>query len=217
MKYDDQLKILVNSVLKLKGIKDQKILDAFMTTPRHEFVPENLRIYSYKDHPLSIGDGQTISQPYIVALMVQLLEIQKTDKILEIGTGSGYQTAILSKLADEVFTVERIDNLARNARKVLKKLQITNVHFRVGDGTKGWIKAFPVCEFFDKIIISAASPEVPESLINQLKDGGILILPCGSRIQQDLIIVRKDGENNTKENHGACSFVPLIGEEGWEN
>jgi len=217
VKFEDQRNLMVQNQLTARGIANQRLLDIFLSVPRHEFVPEEMRAYSYNDHPLAIGDGQTISQPYIVALMVDLLQVRPTHHVLEIGTGSGYQTAILSLLAQQVYTVERLDSLMRRARRDLKRLGYANVHFRTGDGTRGWEKAYPARDTFDRIVVSAAAPHAPEQLIGQLAEGGRLVIPVGSRLMQELVLIRRENGEIITENHGGCAFVPLIGEDGWAN
>jgi len=206
---------MVESQIKERGVADEKVLAAMSKVKRHLFVPEHSADFAYEDHPLSIGYGQTISQPYIVALMLQLLEINKEDKVLEIGTGSGYQTALLAEIAAAVYTVERIDVLLLKAKDLLDKIGYKNIHYQIGDGTKGWKEGLPACDEFDKIIVSAAAPNIPESLMDQLADGGIMIIPAGSRSSQDLIVIKKIGDEFITTNHGGCTFVPLIGKEGW--
>ncbi len=217
MRYEDQRKLMIENHIKKRGIKNPVLLAAFMKVPREEFVPMELREFTYGDHPLSIGDDQTISQPYIVALMMDLLDIQKTDKVLEIGTGSGYQTALLAEVAGSVYTVERIENLARKSRSILQEMKYTNIYYRVGDGTRGWEKAYPPEKLFDKIVVSAASPKVPSFLVDQLADKGKLILPIGNKLSQDLILIERSGSKVHESRFGGCTFVPLIGEEGWQN
>lgn len=216
MRNDDRRDVMVRDHLIARGIRNEALLNAFRKIPRHLFVPREQQFHAYGDHPLSIGEGQTISQPYMVALMVELLQVEKTHRVLEIGTGSGYQTAILSELAAEVYTVERIDPLLRNARKVLKEIAVTNVYFRLGDGTKGWEQAYPTCREFDRIVVSAAAPSVPVSLLQQMADGARLVIPTGSQLSQELLLVIRQKEQYRKEQHGGCTFVPLIGEEGWK-
>ncbi len=179
--------------------------------PRHLFVLPEFLPFAYDDRPLPIGLGQTISQPYIVALSTEALGLSPEDRVLEIGTGSGYQTAILAELAEEVFTVERIPELSWEAQERLRKLGYTNVRFRVGDGTKGWPEEAP----FPAILVTAAAPRVPPSLLSQLAEGGRLVIPVGGRFQQDLWVVRKEGGRPIYEHLCPVSFVPLIGEEGW--
>ncbi|MBC7221671.1 protein-L-isoaspartate(D-aspartate) O-methyltransferase [Candidatus Bipolaricaulota bacterium] len=197
--------------LRQKGIRDPRVLSALEKVPRHLFVlPEFIHL-AYDDRPLPIGLGQTISQPYIVALSTEALALSPEDRVLEIGTGSGYQTAILAELAKEVFTVERIPELSWEAQERLRKLGYTNVRFRVGDGTKGWPEEAP----FPAILVTAAAPRVPPSLLSQLAEGGRLVIPVGGRFQQDLWLVRKEGGRPVYEHLCPVSFVPLIGEEGW--
>ena len=215
MKFEDQREIMVQSQLIGRGIKNQQILEAFREIPRDMFVPNDFKLHSYADFPLSIACGQTISQPYIIAFMIQCLGVEKQDRVLEIGTGSGYQTAILSRVAKEVYSVERIQELSLGAKRVLRKLEIDNVHFRVGDGTRGWEKAYPKCDEFDKIIVSAGSPSIPENLLRQLADNGKLIIPSGTQDMQSLEMITRRGDQFIKESFGNCTFVPLIGEQGW--
>ncbi|HNX00236.1 MAG TPA: protein-L-isoaspartate(D-aspartate) O-methyltransferase [Candidatus Cloacimonadota bacterium] len=216
MQYEDQRRWLVK-LLREDGIRDERLLDAFSEVPRHEFVPELMREYSYRNQPLAIGEEQTISQPLMIAIMIELMQVKDTDNVLEIGTGSGYQTALLSMLAKEIFTIERIEVLLQRAKIVLKNLNYQNIHFKVGDGTKGWKKAYPPMKEFDKIIVSAASPTIPESLVDQLAENGRLVIPVGERAYQRLILVEKSNGKTITTYHGDCTFVPLIGEEGWQN
>jgi len=197
--------------LRYKGIRDPRVLSAMEKVPRHLFVLPEYLPWAYDDRPLPIGLGQTISQPYIVALSTEALELSPEDKVLEIGTGSGYQTAILAELAKEVFTVERLAELSWEAQERLRRLGYRNVHFRVGDGTKGWPEEAP----FPAILVTAAAPRVPPSLLEQLSEGGRLVIPVGGRFHQDLWLVRKKGEKPVYEHLCPVSFVPLIGEEGW--
>lgn len=215
MKFADQRKKLL-AELQQAGINDKVVLAAMGEVPREDFIPADMQILAYRNHPIEIGAGQTISQPYIIARMLQELQIEPDHSVLEIGTGSGYQTAIISLIAATVYTVERIESLALKARQVLKKLEYKNIHYRVGDGTRGWEKAFPARKEFDRIIISAAAPHVPEILLQQLAEGGILVAPVGERQKQTLIVVHKNGGVITTAHHGGCTFVPLIGEDGWE-
>lgn len=202
---------MVKYQLRWRGIDDERILKAFLNVPRHWFVSENLQDKAYGDHPLPIGEGQTISQPYIVALMTQALELHREDRVLEIGTGSGYQTAILAKLAGEVFTVERIEPLLIEAQQRLASLGYTNIRFHLGDGTLGWEEEAP----YDKIIGTGGAPRIPVTLISQLGDPGRLIIPVGGRVTQYLILVRKKEGKVERSRLAPCSFIPLIGEEGW--
>ncbi|MGB9757557.1 MAG: protein-L-isoaspartate(D-aspartate) O-methyltransferase [Candidatus Bipolaricaulaceae bacterium] len=197
--------------LRQKGITSPRVLAAIGKIPRHLFVlPEHLP-WAYDDRPLPIGFGQTISQPYIVALSTEALALSPADKVLEVGTGSGYQTAVLAELAKEVFTVERIPELSWEAQERLRRLGYENVRFRVGDGTKGWPEEAP----FPAILVTAAAPRVPKSLLEQLAEDGRLVIPVGGRFQQDLWLVRKRGGKPVYEHLCPVSFVPLIGEEGW--
>jgi protein-L-isoaspartate(D-aspartate) O-methyltransferase len=203
---------MVEEQIIARGIKDKKVISAFLKIPREEFVPENLREYAYEDTPLSIGEGQTISQPYIVALMTEALKLKGDEKVLEIGTGSGYQSAILAEIGCDVYSIERIESLAKKAESVLKKLGY-NVKIKVGDGTLGWVEYSP----YDRIIVTAAGPEIPGPLLSQLSENeGRLIMPVGDRYIQDLILVIKKGKKMEKVNLGGCQFVPLIGKEGWK-
>lgn len=204
---------MVEYQLKARGIRDRRVLDAMSRVPRHVFVPDKLRNRVYCDTPLHIGEGQTISQPYMVALMTEILELTGSEKVLEVGTGSGYQAAILAELADFVYSIERIASLAEKARQRLEVLGYTNVEVRVGDGSIGLQSEAP----FDAIIVTAGAPEVPGSLCSQLAEGGRLVVPVGSRTLQRLHLARrKHGQLTTTESTG-CVFVPLIGEEGWES
>lgn len=202
---------MVRDQIESRGIRDQRVLDAFLTVKRHLFVEEALRRQSHNDYPLPIGSGQTISQPYIVALMTEGLELKEDEKVLEIGTGSGYQTAILAELAREVYSIERIKELSERTKELLKELGYTNVEIKVDDGTTGWVSRSP----FDAIIVTAASPDIPRPLTDQLKEGGRMVIPVGGRTSQDLIKVIKRGGKLKKQNLGGCRFVKLIGEYGW--
>ena len=202
---------MVDRQLRDRGIKDDKILRTFEKLPRHLFVPPQDRNRAYDDRPLPIGEGQTISQPYIVALMTALLGPQESDRVLEIGTGSGYQTAALAELAGEVFTVERSQGLLERAKKVLMELGYENINFSCKDGTTGWGEHAP----YRKILGTGAVPEVPPSLISQLADPGKLVIPVGSRRGQNLLELKKINGDVKRQEGIACSFVPLVGEEGW--
>jgi protein-L-isoaspartate(D-aspartate) O-methyltransferase len=215
-RYQKQRAKMVESQLKARGIKDSRVLKAMETIPRHLFVDEALMDQAYNDSPLPIDERQTISQPYIVALMTEALGLGGREKVLEIGTGSGYQTAILAALADRVFSIERIASLANRARNILDALNFYNVAIRVGDGTYGWREESP----FDGIIVTAGAPRIPETFTAQLAVGGRLVIPVGSRISQDLFRVTRlseDANDLKTENLGGCRFVDLIGEHGWEN
>ena len=203
---------MVREQLEFRGIKNRAVLEAMLTVPRHLFVPEHLRKYAHYDGPLAIGEGQTISQPYMVALMVEALEPQAGDWILEVGTGSGYAAAVLSRIVSRVFTVERHRSLALGAVRRFRLLGYDNIDVYVGDGTKGW----PAEALFDGILVSAAAPAIPASLRNQLKPGGCLVIPVGGRGYQELLRLRleRDG-SSVQDSLGAVQFVPLVGEEGW--
>ncbi|OPY67665.1 MAG: Protein-L-isoaspartate O-methyltransferase [Syntrophorhabdaceae bacterium PtaU1.Bin034] len=195
-----------------RGIRDPGVLEAFRKVPRHLFLDEALWPQAYSDHPIPIGEKQTISQPYIVALMTEALQLTGTEKVLEVGTGSGYQAAILGELADQVFSIERIPGLAKRARKVLDRLKYTNIVIRIGDGTEGWRDEQP----FDAVIVTAAAPDAPDPLLKQLKIGGRLIMPIGDENIQDLMLYVKEGEDRYREEDlGGCRFVKLVGEYGW--
>lgn len=206
---------MVETQIQARDVSDARVLKAMSVIPRHLFVDEGLIEQAYNDSPLPIGEHQTISQPYIVALMTQALELRGKERVLEIGTGSGYQTAVLACLADRVFTVERIASLAANARKILDMLNLYNVAIRVGDGSYGWKEEAP----FDAIIITAAVPEIPQYLVEQLAPGGRLIAPVGNREVQTLYRLTRsleDPQEIKKEDFGGCRFVSLIGESGWK-
>lgn len=203
---------MIEEQLKKRGIDDERLLDAFRANPRHLFVPEDQKSRAYADRPLPIGEGQTISQPYIVALMTDLLAVDPDDHVLEIGTGSGYQTAILATLGETVYTIEKKGRLQERAREIHRDLGLENIRYRTGDGTKGWSEHAP----FEKIIGTGSVPEVPESLINQLNDPGRLVIPAGARRQQRVVLLVKEGESIRREKNVYCSFLPLIGEEGWD-
>ncbi len=199
---------MVRNQLAAGGIRNPEVLQAMTEVPRHEFVPASLRPYAYADGPVPIGHGQTISQPFIVAYMTQALELSKEDTVLEVGTGSGYQAAILGKLAKEVYTIEIVPPLAESARVILSKLGFENVHVRLGDGYLGWPEKAP----FDAIIVTCAPDRVPEPLISQLKEGGRLVIPVGAAggIQQ-LVLLKKRNGQISKEKMLDVRFVPMTG------
>jgi protein-L-isoaspartate(D-aspartate) O-methyltransferase len=203
---------MVEEQIVSRGINDPKLVAAMKKIPRHLFVEEALQNQAYSDHPLPIGEKQTISQPYIVALMTEALLLIGKEKVLEIGTGSGYQTAILAELSEKVFSIERIRPLAIRARKLLYELGYFNVEIKIFDGTFGWIEESP----FDAIMITAGSPNIPQSLVDQLAKGGRLLIPVGDAYAQDLIRVTKTEEGIKREDLGGCRFVKLIGKYGWE-
>jgi len=213
MDYAQLRKEMVDQQLIPRGIKNKAALDAFLKVERHLFVPEEALENAYDDFPVPIGAGQTISQPYIVALMTECLELKPEDKVLEIGTGSGYQTAILALLCKEVYSVERLSSLAKRSEALLKGLGYSNINIKEGDGTLGWPEASP----FDRIIVTAAAPKLPEPLFEQLREGGRIILPLGESFSQTLSIVEKTNGRPVIAGVCACVFVPLIGKYGWEN
>lgn len=205
---------MVQHQLKGRGIKDSAVLDAMATVPREEFVPDKMRRYAYQDRALPIESKQTISQPFIVALMAEAAELSSGDRVLEVGTGSGYGAAVLSRIADQVFTIERIGGLIKQARARYKDLDYENIRVRHGNGTLGWPEESP----FDAIIVTAGGPEIPESLKEQLAVGGRLVIPVGrSPYAQELVRIRRTEEEVFhKENLGPVRFVPLVGDQGWE-
>lgn len=203
---------MVREQIQGRGIHTPRLLAAFEAVPRHLFVPPEELAWAYADGPLPIGEGQTISQPYIVALMTDLLDLQPTDRVLEVGTGSGYQAAILGQLAAEVHTVEILPALARQAAERLARLGYTNVHVHVGDGSLGWPEAAP----YDAILVAAAGPEIPPPLLEQLAEGGRLVAPVGGRFSQVLEIVERRGDEFIRRRDIPVAFVPLRGKHGWK-
>jgi len=200
---------MVKGQLVARGINDKRVLDIMSWMERHKFVPENMRAYAYEDSPLPIGEGQTISQPYIVALMTQLLQLEGDEKVLEIGTGSGYQAAILAELVKEVYTIEILKDLGKRAQKRLKELGYTNIKVKIADGYHGWKEYAP----FDAIIVTAAARYIPQPLIDQLKVGGRLVIPVGDMNMQKLLLVQKQPGEKLKEYEiTGVLFVPLVGE-----
>jgi protein-L-isoaspartate(D-aspartate) O-methyltransferase len=204
---------MVESQIKRRGINDERVLQAFRTIPRHLFVLEKYQTDAYTDHPLPIGKGQTISQPYIVALMTSNLKLTGNEKVLEIGTGSGYQTAILANLVKEVHSVERIPQLSDLAERNLRPLEMDNIYLHVGDGSLGWTDAAP----YDRILITAAAPEIPEIILEQLKVNGRLVSPVGGRWRQMLEVWVKEKNRIKKEQILPVIFVPLRGAHGWQD
>lgn len=202
---------MVREQLETRDVRDARVLEAMRSVPRHDFVPKESRNLAYADAPLPIGDGQTISQPYIVAFMTELLEVQPTDRILEVGTGSGYQAAVLSVLAGEVYSLERIARLAAEARARLARLGFKNVHVIESDGSSGYPDRAP----YDGIIVTAAAPKAPSPLKAQLADGGRLVIPVGSREGQMLERWTRRGDRLEEERIAPVAFVPLVGEHGW--
>jgi len=203
---------MVEDQITLRGIKDARLIAAMKEIPRHLFVEEALQSQAYTDHPLPIGEKQTISQPYMVALMTEALLLTGKEKVLEIGTGSGYQTAILAEMCEKVFSVERIRPLAVRARKLLYELGYFNVEIKIFDGTFGWMEESP----FDAILVTAGSPDIPQPLVDQIAIGGRLVIPVGDAFVQDLFRVTKTEEGVKREDLGGCRFVKLIGKYGWE-
>ena len=204
---------MVEIQIQRRGVNDPRVLRAMRTVPRHRFVPKPLWDQAYNDYPLPIGEDQTISQPYIVAMMTEALELVGTEKVLEIGAGSGYQAAILAELAKEVYTIERLPFLARGAEQVLKSLGYQNVHVVEADGTLGWPPQAP----YDAILVTAGAPQVPPPLVEQLALGGRLVIPVGDRYSQNLTRIRRTPQGDLKTEYlGGCRFVKLIGEHGWK-
>ena len=213
MDFDAAREKMVLEQLVDRGIKNQEVIRAFLKVPRHLFVEQALRERAYGDYPLPIGLNQTISQPYMVALMCELLELKGNEKVLEIGTGSGYETAILAELAERVFSIERLDFLTQNARVVLDKLRYNNVVTKVADGTYGWREESP----FDGIVVTAASPQIPKRLLDQLAVKRHLVIPKGDAFSQTLFKITKAGKGFDTKSITGCVFVKLIGKYGWEN
>lgn len=204
---------MVQQQLRARGIRDERVLAAMAKVPREEFAMAQSMAEAYGDFPLPIGAGQTVSQPYIVASMIEHLGVGPYDRVLEIGTGTGYQAAVLSELAMEVWTVERFPELAQRALEILAKLAYNNVHVVEGDGSHGLPEHAP----FPRILVAAAAPSVPPSLIEQLAEGGRLVIPVGSRTEQQIYVLRKIDGTTTISRHELCRFVPLVGEEGWKS
>lgn len=212
MKNFEVLRNKLVDTLREKGIRSPKVLSAVGKIPRHVFVDEALSMRSYEDSALPIGNSQTISQPFVVALMTEALEVQQEDKVLEIGTGSGYQTAILAEFSRKVYTVEIDRELSEKARLRLREMGYENVFFKTGDGSLGWIANAP----YNKIIVTAGARDIPNSLLKQLADGGRMIIPQGDRTVQNLLVIDKQGEKLTQRNICDVVFVPLLGKEGWD-
>jgi protein-L-isoaspartate(D-aspartate) O-methyltransferase len=210
--FTEARQLMVETQIKRRGVTDSRVLAAMGKVPRHRFIPRQLWEQAYNDYPLPIGEDQTISQPYIVALMTEALELKGSEKVLELGTGSGYQAAVLAELAAQVFTIERLPGLAQTAKQVLATLGYTNVQVRMADGTLGWLEEAP----FDGILVTAGSPRVPPPLVDQLALGGRLVIPVGDRYTQTLTRVRLTLEGVKHEYLGGCRFVKLIGRHGWE-
>ena len=212
--YRNQRQVMVDTQIIARGITDTRVIDALLEVPRHLFLDEAFHAQAYDDNPLPIGEKQTISQPYIVALMTESLELNGTERVLEIGTGSGYQTAVLARLAEQVFSIERIPGLAKRARRIFDELKYTNIVVTIGDGTLGWKQYAP----YDGIIVTAAAPRPPQALLDQLARGGRLVIPVGDELSQNLMVyTREDDGQFATENKGGCRFVKLIGEQGWKD
>jgi protein-L-isoaspartate(D-aspartate) O-methyltransferase len=211
--FQAQREAMVRTQIAERGIRDFRVLDAMRAVPRHEFVPQSFRQDAYEDHPLPIGEEQTISQPYIVAAMLERLDLQATDRVLEVGTGSGYVTALLSLLSAEVYSVERHAQLAASAESTLQRLEYRNVKIRIGDGRQGWAEYAP----FDAILVSAATSEMPPTLFAQLREGGRMMMPIGPSFSQDLQLISKvSGQAEVRVLEG-CRFVPLVEGAGGED
>lgn len=211
MAFPEQRAWMVRTQLEQWGIREPRVLETMAELPRELFIPASEQPSAYYDGALPIGEGQTISQPYVVAHMTELLTLRGDEKVLEVGTGSGYQTAVLARLVAAVFSVERLANLSRRAADILAELGLANVHLRVGDGSLGWPEHAP----FDAILVTCAAPQVPPPLLDQLADGGRLVSPVGQRGYQDLVRVVRQGERFLEERLSPVAFVPLIGRHGW--
>jgi protein-L-isoaspartate(D-aspartate) O-methyltransferase len=206
-----QRRAMVESQLRARGIRDDRVLAAMLHVPRHEFISAEYRDQAYEDHPIPIGEGQTLSQPYIVAIMLEALALNPSDAVLEIGTGSGYQTALLAELTRQIYSVERHASLARTAESTLARLGYKNVQVVLGDGSHGLPEHAP----FDAVVVSAAAPQIPPPLLEQLREGGRMIIPIGPAHAQELQLVRKQAGQPVVTNLEGCRFVPLIGSEGY--
>jgi protein-L-isoaspartate(D-aspartate) O-methyltransferase len=211
--FELQRRVMVEEQIRDRGISSPRVLEAMLSVPRHEFVPAGDCEFAYADQPVPIGEGQTISQPFMVAAMVEALELTGNERVLEVGTGSGYQAAVLAMLAREVYTVENRASLAVAARERLAQLGYSNVHVHTGDGSMGLPDAAP----FDGIVVSAGAPRIPQPLIDQLAEGGRLAIPVGPSDQQELLLVRKSGGRTTSRVLHYCRFVPLVGRHGWNS
>ena len=209
--FEDARRRMVQEQLEARGISDTRVLQAFLAVPRHEFVAKDLQSEAYADHPLPIGGGQTISQPYMAALMVQLLRLHGHERVLEVGTGSGYQLAILSQLALEVYSIDRLPELAEQALRRLEHLGYLNVHVTVGNGSMGWPDYAP----YEGMLVAAGAPDIPSPLVRQLAAGGRLVIPLGSQQAQTLTLVEKRRDALHQQAITSCVFVPLLGEYGW--
>lgn len=202
---------MVREQIVSRGIKNQQVINVFRKVPRHKFIDQQYWKEAYSNYPLPLTHGQTISQPYIVALMTELLELYADEKVLEIGTGSGYQTAILAELTKTVYTVERWPELSQAAQQTLQELGYKNIQLQIGDGSTGWQEHAP----YDRIMVTASAPNIPQPLIDQLKENGKIVMPLGSNFGQDLVVGEKHKGEIKIFNYGKCVFVPLIGDFGW--
>jgi protein-L-isoaspartate(D-aspartate) O-methyltransferase len=211
MDFSRAINRMVDEQIAARGIEDKRVIKSMRTIARHLFVEEALQSQAYNDYPLPIGHGQTISQPYMVALMTEALELKGHEQVLEIGTGSGYQTAILALLAEKVYSIERISDLAARARKILDELRHDNVEIKIFDGTYGWKEKAP----FDAIMVTAGAPSFPEALMDQVAVGGRMVIPVGEAGLQDLFKVTRKEHEFVKKNLGGCRFVKLVGKYGW--
>lgn len=203
--YKKERERMLEAQLKARGIKDEKVLKAMRKVPRHLFVPDNMKVHAYNDEPLLIGEGQTISQPYIVAYMTEVLSLKKNERVLEIGTGSGYQAAILAEIVDKLYTVEVVSSLSHKAQEVLSKLGYRNIDFKISDGNFGWKENAP----FDAIIVTAAPSQIPKSLLEQLKNNGNMVVPVGITFQE-LVLVTREKKKFKKKKLIPVRFVPLV-------
>lgn len=210
--FEEERERMIADQLLRRGIQDPRVMEAFRRVPRHRFVPADRQSEAYGDYPISVGEGQTISQPYIVALTLQLLRLEPGMKVLEIGTGSGYQTALLARLGARVYSMERVASLAETACARLEELKVDSITIRIGDGSLGWPEEAP----FDAIVVSAAAPALPVRLVEQLKEGGRMAVPIGGPFEQTLTLVEKRRGEITSQLICSCVFVPLVGQGGWE-
>jgi len=214
MNFDISRKRMVETQIIARGVTDRRVIEAMLKLPRHLFVQEAMASQAYNDTSLPIGEKQTISQPYMVALMTEMLELTGSERVLEIGTGSGYQAALLSHLARRVYTIERIPSLAAVARKLFDSLGLTNISMKIDDGSVGWSAESP----FDAIIVTAGAPDIPQALVDQLSSAGRLLVPVGDQASQLLVLVRKSADGSfSVEKSTPCRFVKLIGSEGWRS
>lgn len=212
-RYQRQREAMVKNQIEARGVSDPKVLAAMRRVPRHLFVSEALMDQAYNDHPLPIGEQQTISQPYIVAMMTEALQLDEDDRVLEIGTGSGYQAAVLAEIAYRVYTIERNRTLYQNARKIFEKLGYYNIIPKYADGTMGWREESP----FDAIIVTAGAPEIPKPLVDQLATGGRMVIPVGSSFSQKMVKLVKEERGMHQSELGGCRFVRLVGQYGWRD